>query len=174
MSCLALIKRHPTICGAGSEVQSPRKPSQHTAGKRKAKELPSCDGPTVPATRRPAPDPLVRPATLGTLANGLLGAAGSPIPPRVGQRMPWWLPDLPTHNGQMGRPSPKPMVRTLPNLQPPLSQPSDACLAKSCPGLWAACQLATTLPMSFQQENDIIKHMFLCQESLIHVTSSHG
>ena len=59
-SCVALMKYHANISGAQSAVHSSsREASQAIAGKSKAEELSSPDGPSVPANRRPAPDPLV-------------------------------------------------------------------------------------------------------------------
>ena len=159
-SCVALIKHRATVSGAGSEAQSYRKASQHIACKINPEELSNSDGLTVPATRRTAQDPLDGSAILGN--SGEPTAESSPQL-HVTEGRPAYAAEVArrtTLNSQLDRARTKLMIRTLPNLLPPLRQPSGACLAKTCPGLWAACQLALFRITSSPQEIDVIKHAF--------------
>ena len=146
-SRVALIKRHATTSGAESEAHSSsRKASKPIAGKRKAEELLNPNGMTVPANRRPTPDTLVGSERLSTssepTAESSLQLYATEVRPAYATVV------APTLSSQVGSPSPKTMVRTLPNLLPLPRQPSGAYLLKTCPGLCAACQLAALRPRS--------------------------
>jgi hypothetical protein len=132
-------KRHSTVSGAASMVQPSGKPLQNRAAKTKAEELSSSDGSSWPASRCPAPKPLVGPSAPDTA--GEAAATCKQLPGKDGPAYAAVVAGCAKPQQSGGQPKPSTKSSHTPEPAAAFGQPLGACRLTGS-GLWMACQLA--------------------------------